>query len=145
MKFDIKMVDLEKVSKVIYDGNSIQLEILPIRYLDSRLPRLPRKTSKQTNLQLDCNHIFEHAFEKVQGFFSSTQKFCVTIKVYKGMDTLGKGDLDNYCKAILDAITFTKKVWLDDKQVDEISMKRTYLQDLPQSKIELSIEKPTHN
>lgn len=51
--------------------------------------------------------------------------FRVDILVYKGeQDNLGKGDLDNYSKAILDIITESKTIWKDDKQVDELHVIR---------------------
>lgn len=44
--------------------------------------------------------------------------------MYKGKDSLGGADLDNYCKALLDGITQCKKFWKDDRQVDEIHLNR---------------------
>ena len=41
-------------------------------------------------------------------------------------NSLGTADLDNYCKAILDGITHTEKIWMDDKQVNELIIKREY-------------------
>ncbi len=46
------------------------------------------------------------------------------MRVSRATDKLGTADLDNYCKPILDAITRTKKVWMDDKQVDDLRITR---------------------
>ena len=37
-----------------------------------------------------------------------------------------KPDLDNLIKAVTDAITDTKKIWLDDSQICEITATKTY-------------------
>jgi Endodeoxyribonuclease RusA len=124
MKFDTKFIDLSEVRLVEQSDTSIFISIKPIKYTDHRNPRLPRKSSKQTNLQIDSNYLFEYLFKDVEAFFSAEVRFSVDLKIFKGNDRLGGGDLDNYCKAILDAITLTEKVWKDDKQVDEISIKR---------------------
>lgn len=51
----------------------------------------------------------------------------VEIVVFDGNgDKLGGGDLDNYAKAILDIITKSKRIWKDDKQVDELKIVRKY-------------------
>ena len=68
-------------------------------------------------------------------------RFSIDIFVYKGNDKLGGGDLDNYCKAILDGITSTKKIWKDDKQVDNINISRYYRNEELSSSIEITITK----
>ena len=66
-------------------------------------------------------------------FFSKTDKFKVNIEVACGKDRLGKADLDNYSKAILDGITKSKKIWNDDKQIDDLHITRTYSESLMSS------------
>lgn len=57
--------------------------------------------------------------------YDAESRFFIKIIVYVGKkDKLGKGDLDNYSKAILDIITKTNRVWKDDKQVDELHVIR---------------------
>jgi len=143
MKFDTAFIDLTNVEIVSQEQKGTYfLKILPITYTDDkRNPRLPRKHSKQTNLQIDTNHIFQHAFFSLKSNFDTKGRYKVDIKVYKSNDGLGRGDLDNYCKAILDAITSTKKVWKDDQQVDDIRIKRIFNTDVEYSYIELKISK----
>lgn len=142
-RFDTNFINLKgSFPVVINPDDSLFFKIIPITYNDGiRNPRLPRKTSKQTNLQIDSNYIFEFAFNSIENYYSEKEKYKVEIQVFKADDKLGSGDLDNYCKAILDAITFTKKVWLDDKQVDDLSIKRFYNSKSPFSYIELKIIK----
>lgn len=141
MKFDTALIDMNNIAFVTQENGKLFLEITPIKYSDDRNPRLPRKYSKQTNLQVDTNHVFLHAFQNITSILSPVDRFSVDIKVFKSNDRLGGGDLDNYCKAILDAITNTKKVWVDDEQVDEIKVKRFYTTDTTQSYILLTITK----
>ena len=140
MKFDTAFIDLTNVTIAAQEQNNVLfLKIMPITYTDKRNPRLPRKQSKQTDLQGDTNHIFQHSFAQIKSDLSSTKRYKVDIKVYKSNDKLGGGDLDNYCKSLLDAITSTKKVWKDDKQVDEIAIKRYLTKNHPKSYMELRI------
>ncbi|HMI79002.1 MAG TPA: RusA family crossover junction endodeoxyribonuclease, partial [Ferruginibacter sp.] len=138
MNFDIAFIDMTNVEIVLQEkGGSLFLKILPITYSDNkRNPRLPRKASKQTNLQKDTNHIFQHAFSSLKTTLDSVGRYKIDIKVYKSNDKLGGGDLDNYCKAILDGITSTRMIWVDDKQVDEIGIKRYFITDSEYSYIE---------
>ena len=139
MKFDTAFIDKTKIETAICEqDNSYFLKILPIIYADNRKPRLPRKSSKQTNLQKDTNFVFEQSFKDLTHEPDETARYKVNIMIYKSNDKLGGGDLDNYCKAILDGITSTKKVWKDDKQVDELIVKRV-LTDNSLSYIELRI------
>ena len=143
MKFDTAFIDLTQVNIAICNiDNSLFLKIAPIQYTDNkRNPRLPRKHSKQTNLQADTNHIFAHAFNLISGYFSTINRYKVNINIFKSGDKLGTGDLDNYCKAILDGITSTQKIWADDKQVDELFIKRHTDTTKTDSFIELTISK----
>lgn len=78
MKFDTAFIDLTEVSLIEQTDNNLFLKIVPIRYTDDiRNPRLPRKSSKQTNLQVDTNHLFDFAFKSVLDFFSPTERFSV--------------------------------------------------------------------
>jgi len=140
-KFDTAYIDMAKVNIVTLQENEVHyLKILPIQYGDLiRNPRLPRKHSKQTNLQADTNHVFKYSFSEICNQLNRTSRYKVEIEVFKANDGLGGGDLDNYCKAILDGITATKKIWWDDKQVDEISIKRVFVPEYIQSYIELRI------
>jgi len=142
MKFDTAFIDLKNINIVtIQNDGALSLKIFPIIYNDNRNPRLPRKHSKQTNLQIDTNYIFRHAFNDININLDKTSRFRVNIIIHKCNDSLGSGDLDNYCKAILDAITSTKKIWYDDRQVDEIFIKRYYNTDNQNSYIDLTINK----
>ena len=38
----------------------------------------------------------------------------------------GRGDVDNYAKAVLDAITDSQAFWLDDDQVVELTTRKNY-------------------
>ena len=118
----------------------IKMEILPFKYLDWAKTRLPRKSSKGYDLKNDTNLYFKMALHNHNSTIDDHSKFDVTIRVICGRDKLGKADLDNYCKAILDGITNTKKIWKDDKQVDKIEIIRDYLE-CKQSSIHLSIKK----
>jgi len=143
MKFETAFIDMTRVEIVtVEDDEVLFLKILPITYTDSkRNPRLPRKHSNQTNLQVDTNHIFRHCFAALKGDVDLAARYKVDIKVFKANDKLGGGDLDNYCKAILDGVTSTQKVWRDDKQVDELSIKRFPVTDQSYSHIELRLSK----
>lgn len=115
--------DINNFSPVEYISNCFILEIKPFIYLDGRNPRLPRKSSKGYDLKEDIKFYFSNVFYKIKTEVQ-VYKFAIEIIVYNGKDKLGKADLDNYCKAILDGITHTQKVWKDDKQVDELYIKR---------------------
>lgn len=106
-------------------GEKLHLSISPFIYNDGRKPRLPRKNSKKYKLKKDLEFYFKNVFNEIQQKINS-KKFKVRLIVNCGKDRLGKADLDNYCKAILDGITKTQKVWKDDRLIDEISIKRIY-------------------
>ena len=119
--------------KVAYLEKSIVIiEISPFNYIDGKKPRLPRKQSKGYNLISDTTLYFETVLKQIS-FFSKTDKFKVNIEVACGKDRLGKADLDNYSKAILDGITKSKKIWNDDKQIDDLHITRTYSESLMSS------------
>lgn len=86
-------------------------------------PRLPRKSSKNYQLTKDTRAYFQEVFAALAGP-PTKERFFVEITVYTGSDRLGNADLDNYCKVLLDGVTSTQKVWIDDKQVDQIFIKR---------------------
>ena len=102
--------------------------IHPFQYLDGRPSRLPRRTSPQHKLSVDTAFYFQHVLRDVQTV-ADKSRYTAELKVKCGMDGLGKADLDNYCKAVLDGITSTKKIWIDDKQVDEIRVVRVFTKD----------------
>ena len=131
-------LNLARFSGARFHSEIFDLKIEPFEYLDGRKPRLPRKNSKNYKLRTDTKFYFAYVFQKLKTK-SSTGKFKVDIKVFNGKDRLGSADLDNYCKAILDGVTSTKKVWKDDKQVDELTIRRFYTSD-KFSYIELQIK-----
>lgn len=68
----------------------------------------------------------------------------VTIRIFRAADKFKKGatskrygDIDNILKGILDALTATKAVWLDDKQIVELHV---YKGLAATPKVELEIE-----
>ena len=137
----IDKTDIEIAQEI---DNKIFFKIKPIRFLkgDKRAnPRLPRKSSGQTNLQKNTTEVFCIAFENIENYFCDKTKFKVEIIVHKSNDNIGVADLDNYCKAILDAVTQTKKIWYDDKQVDQIFLQRLHTSGFEYSYIDLTISK----
>ena len=82
MGFDTKYIDLKEANRIKSLGKDLYLKIEPIKYTDGlRNPRLPRKSSKQTNLQIDTNYLFEYAFKEVNTFYSETDRFSIDINV----------------------------------------------------------------
>lgn len=118
-------INHSRFKKAQFLNETFQLRIHPFEYLDHRNPRLPRKSSRGYNLGSDVQYYFNHVFSEIKTEPLSS-KFKVRIIVRHGNDGLGGADLDNYCKAILDGVTATQKVWWDDKQVDELKVKRVY-------------------
>jgi len=108
-----------------FKAETFHLKIEPFEYLDGRKPRLPRKSSKKYELRTDTKFYFDCVFKHIDTIHQAA-KFKVEINVFTGNDRLGHADLDNYCKAILDGVTATKKIWVDDRHVDEIFIRRTY-------------------
>jgi Holliday junction resolvase RusA-like endonuclease len=121
-------VNFTTQKKANYNNGIIEVQIIPFTYVDGRKPRLPRKSSKGYKLNENIKEFFEYSFSDLIAINRKDLKFKVEIVVNCGNDKLGKADLDNYCKAILDGITSTKKIWLDDKQIDFILLKRIYTQ-----------------
>lgn len=107
----------ENLDLATLNGSAIHLNIKPFQYKDGRNPRLPRKRSDGYNLREDINLFFSLVFHELD-VFSTINKFNVDITINCANDRLGKADLDNYSKAILDGITTSKKIWNDDKQID---------------------------
>ena len=124
----MEYIDLTKLNFAESNNGIVQLTIHPYQYTDGRNPRLPRKSSKRYTLMKDTAFCFDYSFKRIQNY-SNSAKFSVKIKVSCGKDRLGAADLDNYCKAILDGITATQKVWKDDRQVDAITVTRKYTMD----------------
>ncbi len=56
----------------------------------------------------------------------------------------GKGfpawDIDNYATKIVNALTYTKLLWLDDCQIDELHVVRSFDEGQANSAVELVIE-----
>jgi Holliday junction resolvase RusA-like endonuclease len=131
-------INTKNFKPVKYENNVFHVDIKPFEYLNGNNPRLPRKNSKHYDLKSDLKTFFSSVFLNIDTK-ANKAKYSVSITVFNGIDRLGGADLDNYCKALLDGITFTKKVWIDDKQVDEIVLKRKYLNN-GSSKISLKIK-----
>ena len=138
----MEYLNLAKFSVAKFQSETFHLKIEPFEYLDGRKPRLPRKNSTKYKLRADTKFYFEYVFQKLKTK-SSTAKYKVDIVVFNGQDRLGGAELDNYCKAILDGVIATKKVWKDDKQVDELNNRRIYISD-QSSYIKLKIEPLKH-
>lgn len=135
MKFrivnDEKLIDFSNLEVPVCENNVLNIVIKPFIYLDGRKPRLPRKQSNGYKLIEDTKLFFKTILsELTNNFDSENDKFEVFIKVNKGKDKLGSADLDNYCKAILDGITSTNKVWKDDKQIDGLFVTRDYVEEM---------------
>jgi len=60
---------------------------------------------------------------KEQEVFGSMLKSRLNVKITLNPPTRHKRDIDNYCKATLDALTHAK-VWVDDEQIDELNILR---------------------
>ena len=112
------------LKKAYFQDSILALEVLPFIYLDGRRPRLPRKQSKGYNLIEDTKIFFDNILRDVD--ILSYSRYKVTINVNCGKDGLGKADLDNYSKAILDGISNSKKIWYDDKQIDDLHITRIF-------------------
>jgi hypothetical protein len=108
MEETAKIVDLSGVkfwNKV--SGNSYQVKILPFCYKGEKKKRLPRKSSRYYNLRHDVIKYFKVISEGVTKEISDDQgRYRVDIEVYKGKDTLGGADLDNYWMVSLDVRNF---------------------------------------
>lgn len=124
---------------VEFRDECFMLSIQPFKYDDGRKPRLPRKKSDGYQLIKDVENYFCYVFNQLSTP-ATNERFKVSIIIKCGKDKLGKADLDNYCKAIFDGITCTKKVWKDDKQIDELIVKRVF-ETSEISTIDLRIEK----
>ena len=123
----MNVLDVNEFSRVVFDHGVFEVKIEPFKYQNGKY-RLPRKSSKSYDMVPDIQYAFGKMFECVINELSHNSKFKVCIIVYNGsLDRLGGADLDNYCKAILDGVTSTNKVWKDDRQVDEIHVKRKYI------------------
>ncbi|MBU2915957.1 RusA family crossover junction endodeoxyribonuclease [Reichenbachiella agariperforans] len=116
-------------AKYTFKGNKdfVKIELYPFTYLDERKPRLPRKSSNGYKLNSDTEEFFQKTLGNLNWSLLENLKFRVEIVIFKGSDSLGKADLDNYCKALLDGITKTQKVWVDDSQVDHLLIERHYV------------------
>jgi hypothetical protein len=68
-----------------------------------------------------------------------SDRYRVDVNITQGIQTPAY-DLDNYIKPILDSITYTKLAWIDDWQIDEISIKRNIDQNKEKTDIEIFIE-----
>ncbi|MDT0295881.1 RusA family crossover junction endodeoxyribonuclease [Mesonia ostreae] len=108
------------------ENSVIKIKVNPFIYQDGKNPRLPRKQSKGYTLTSDTNSFFSTVLSQIN-ISSKITKFKVHIIINCGKDKLGKADLDNYSKAILDGITSSRKIWNDDKQIDELYLKRYYV------------------
>ncbi|MBK7215162.1 MAG: RusA family crossover junction endodeoxyribonuclease [Bacteroidales bacterium] len=108
-----------------FNKDEVKIIIDPFIYKDGRKPRLPRKQSKGYILQKDTNLFFAEIFSDYSVELSKS-KFAIKITITRGNDRLGGGDLDNYSKAILDGITCSKKIWIDDSSVDHLEVIRLY-------------------
>ena len=100
--------------------------VMPFKMRDGKM-NLPR--FKTQNYRKELPPLVKEFFqEKLKDFTIENNQyktFKVWVTVYAGNDGLGiRSDLDNHCKTILDAISDTKKIWSDDKHVDEIILKR---------------------
>lgn len=123
-----KSIDLDGVEKWTKIAKNVyQLKISPFCYKGEKGKRLPRKSSKHYNLLQDVADYFKCASDELPVEVEDNRGcYWVNIEVYRGKDTLGRADLDNYCKALLDGITQCKKFWRDDRQVDEVHIRRFY-------------------
>ena len=129
---------LQNLKLSYFEDNSLIIEIQPFIY-ETKNPRLPRKRSDGYNLISDTEIFFKTVLENLNNY-QSICKFKVKINIFCGNDKLGKADLDNYSKAILDGITKTKKVWFDDKQIDNLHIIRNYTSNIS-SYITIKIDK----
>ena len=121
----LSTINVDNLQLAYFENSVLKIHILPFNYNDGRNPRLPRKKSTGYNLLSDTNTYFQTVLKYIK-FSTRTDKFRIDIEVTCGNDKLGKADLDNYSKAILDGITKSKKVWNDDKQIDQLHIKRIY-------------------
>jgi hypothetical protein len=117
-------IDISRLIPVKVADGRIVLRIRPIYYLDGRKPRLPRRTAPNyPTLKADTVSSVLYSFQTLQRE-ADTARYRVSMVVCRAADGLGAADLDNYCKPILDALTRTKKVWRDDKQIDNLAVTR---------------------
>ena len=122
---NVRKMNISNLKTAYWDNSTLIIELSPFIYLDNRNPRLPRKQSRGYNLIADTDLYFMTILKCINTF-SHTNKYKVQIEVICGKDRLGKADLDNYSKAILDGITKSKKIWGDDKQIDDLHITRIY-------------------
>lgn len=119
---------LQNLKSSYFENSSLIIEIQPFIY-EQKNPRLPRKHSKGYNLISDTEIFFSTVLSNLYDY-QSNSRFKVKINIFCGNDRLGKADLDNYSKAILDGITKSKKVWIDDKQIDDLHIIRNYTENI---------------
>lgn len=98
---------------------------MPFSY-DDKSPRLPRKQSTGYDLQDDTDSFFKERICPTlpQDAGLRDGRFAVLITVFIANDGLGRADLDNYAKTILDAITNSACLWKNDSQVDFLNVNR---------------------
>jgi len=73
---------------------------------------------------------------------SGPYRYSVTVEIIEG-GTRPANDLDNYAKPIIDAVTQSRLLWKDDKQIDELIIRRRRDGRLLDSAVTLTISRIT--
>lgn len=66
-------------------------------------------------------------------------RFRVKAAIHQGQKSPAY-DIDNYATKIINALTYTKLLWVDDSQIDELCVVRTIDKTHPESVVDLVIE-----
>jgi Holliday junction resolvase RusA-like endonuclease len=69
-------------------------------------------------------------------------RYGISVDVKEGAGRPCK-DVDNYYKPIIDTVTYTKLLWHDDEQVDELAVRRSKLPGQPQTEVLIDIRRLT--
>ena len=102
---------------------------------------------KLTDLKYKKDLWSDKTVEKLEKQLKEAGRNTPDNKRYKVNCTINEGnksrvkDVDNYSKPILDAITYTKVLWIDDEQVDEILVKRIRDSKEEKTSVQILIEK----
>jgi len=96
--------------------------------------------SKKENLwSINVVPKFKEQLSKVGRSDPDGKRYKVDISITQGNKKPTK-DIDNYGKRIIDSITYTKQMWYDDEQIDELLIKREFDEKSQNSKVDIEIE-----
>jgi len=136
----IAPISNEKLVRLSHIRDEIKITFYKGRLMGREEYRLPKKgvNIERGFLQRYVDKLNTKLSKQRHTKWPIDKRYRVHLCVYaKPKEILGKGDLDNYCKAVLDIITKTERIWGDDKQVDEIYIQRIWSKKNPHLTIEI--------